>query len=1243
MKTVISLLFFLGIHMSIVANDYTDAWKALNVKDLIKAKALLQKAKADPNTAFEAYVTEIFLNTFNGKEENIDGFLETLNNSAYNNEYLYALWFNGSVLGQYGKKTKAHQLLQLEQIIKSDKYNGSLKAAAYYVRAMHFLFSNELTKAKQDWTTMGSILDWQLIGPFDNIAGTGYTKSHGPLEKPDTKDAFVNENNQALHWFTPSRLNKEGWIFTGPHIVESTGILYAQTFVYVPEETESFLSVGVNGSLKVWVNDGLVIANEKERVTELDYYKNKCRLNKGYNRVLVQLGFVDNSRPNFIVRFIDQQLNPIKGLVVTTTPQVYAKAENTENAAGLKHFAERLFEDKINKQPNDLLNFILLSQVYLRNGRTIEARRVIEQALTLAPGNPLLRFELLQSFSKSGNSTLLMQELERLKVEMPESYLVLKLDIDKLIEEQKYQEANDQLVKMITLYGDNEVTMALKIQILAYQEKIDELLKAVDEAYRFYPENLGFLQMMYRIRKNVNQDPKSAVSLLEGYLKNNYNYEAVNMLTAEYKAQGMSDKYVRLLETQNGNFGYDPQFATNLCSYYFDQQKYTKALEYAQAAIGLSPYTSDYWKNLAVVQEQINKNDAVESYKKAIYYNRTNYDARKKLNTLLGRPDLYKQLPQVNAYHLAKQKSQIDINYNFSYILDEKAVIIYDEGASEEYYTTIVRINNEKGIDSWKEYSISYGSYQSLLVEKAEVIKANSSKVPAEQNDGDIIFTGLESGDVIYIKYRLQNYTSGRMGKEFWDKFVFNAFQPCLQSRYVLITPKTFEYKVEVVNGTLSKSIREEGDFVITTWDRNDLPVIKSEPLMPQGADVGITIHLSSIKNWNQVAEWYSDLTHQNHTEDVDLNTLYNEIFKRQVVTSPYSKARLIYEYIVKNIRYSSISFRQSNLVPQPISKIINTKLGDCKDLSYLFMALADKAGLQTKLVLVSTRNNGVKSIILPSVEFNHCIIQLTIGNTKYHLELTDNNLPFASVPTNLHGALSLEIPRQGSKEISHLKPLNVSNRVKDKLVKRININIKGKDLTFEVTSIIYGALTSGYRDGYNSLSEDQLKESWLETLTSSNKNAVSLDFVKFQGLSTLSDSVKINYNYSVKNEVIEAGSMKMIKLPFLDVVASLDNFATETRTFPIEYADYENVDEYESIITIRPSVSQKFVEIPANQQFSFKSNSFSITYKKLGDTIVVHRIGKLERNVIESVDYAAFKKFLNDIIEAESKYLIFK
>lgn len=80
---------------------------------------------------------------------------------------------------------------------------------------------------------------------------------------------------------------------------------------------------------------------------------------------------------------------------------------------------------------------------------------------------------------------------------------------------------------------------------------------------------------------------------------------------------------------------------------------------------------------------------------------------------------------------------------------------------------------------------------------------------------------------------------------------------------------------------------------------------------------------------------------------------------------------------MLKNIRYSSVAFRQSGWVPQRASKVIQTRLGDCKDLASLYAAIAREVGLKANLVLVSSRSNGAFSLALPNMDFNHCLVKV--------------------------------------------------------------------------------------------------------------------------------------------------------------------------------------------------------------------------------------------------------------------------
>jgi len=412
---------------------------------------------------------------------------------------------------------------------------------------------------------------------------------------------------------------------------------------------------------------------------------------------------------------------------------------------------------------------------------------------------------------------------------------------------------------------------------------------------------------------------------------------------------------------------------------------------------------------------------------------------------------------------------------------------------------------------------------------------------------------------------------------------------------------------------------------------------------MPPLSDIGIALHISTIKSWSDVAQWYSDLSYQDLTDNFELENIYNEIFPDKRPLSNYEKARRIHDYIITNIRYSSVSFRQSGWVPQSISQIVSTRLGDCKDLSSLFVALANKAGIAAQLVLIDTRDNGAKDMILPSLEFNHCISLAKIDGKDYYIELTDSHLPFTSLPNDLNGALCLVIPPQGQKSNSELKPLQTSDRTQDKVIRQVNVSINGKDLKLDVIAKRYGSLVSGWREDYSTLPADKQKQDFEQSIGNGYKNPVKLEALTFSGLDDLGDSLITNYSYTIKNEVVEAGSMHMIKIPFIDLIATLENISSDERKFPVEYWSYENTDAYETTVSVQLPAGQKFIEIPTNQSFSFKESTYSLKYIKDGDKLKIVRTAKLQRQNIAPADYAAFKKFFNDIVEAESKYLVFK
>ena len=1232
------------------AGDYEEAWKALAKNDRKTARDYLQKSFNDPVHGADAYITYMYLASFEGDDKLTEFIPKVYDKLSDPNPYVYAMWFEKGVLGSYGKKTREQQRL-LDKILNDGKCNGSLVSAAHYVQSWAYLAANDIQRSVSEAAKMGSVGPlWQLVGPFDNLSGSGFNKDYGPLQHPEPEAVFKSAANADIKWFTPPMMNRDGWTFPYGHIRYSTGVIYAQNFINAPEDMKVLLNVGFNGAIKVWVNDELVITEKKELVTEVDYCKNYVELKKGFNRLLIQVSYTNNSFPNFIIRLTDDKCVPVKGLTYTAELQKYPLLRSDKQPAGcIRHFTEAFFEEKIKQEPDNLINYFLLSETYLRNKRTSEARALIEKVVQKFPDNPLLRLELMSCYVKEGNSTLLQQETERMKEKDPECLIAAKLNIEQLMQNEKYQEVDEEIKKYDAHFGDDDNDMFnTKVRLYSAQNKMKELVNLIEKNYKNHPEEPSTVTLMSNVKMNVNKDVKGALQVYENYLKNNYNYEIVQKLADEYKKQGMADKQLRLLKEQSDNFPYDPELYNGVANYYFAKQDYNKATEWARKALSLAPYVSTYWENLGVeLQQQHADEEAVNALKKAVYYSANNYTAREQLREIQKKPSVWKAFPETDVYELIRHSDSTVKDYNFYYLLDEQFAVVYPEGACEEYYTYVIKILNDKGIDDWKETNISYNSNTSyLIIEKAEAVKKNGVKNPADQNDNQLVFTGLEAGDFIVLKYKIQHYERGRLAKEYWNKFLFNSYVPEKISRYCLLVANNIKINSKVLNANIQPTTSAYDDFTLYTWEMKNSVALKSETYMPPLGDVAASVMVSTIPSWSQIAGWYSDISSDKTEDELEVKHVFNELFPNGVRgLSQRAVAKTIYNYISKNIRYSSVSFRQSGFTPQKPSVTINTGLGDCKDLSTLFTALAKMAGIKANLVLLSTRNYGQKIMSLPSVEFNHCIVQTQLDDKTYFLELTDNTLPFASLPSDLNEAPYLVIPAN-SKDTAEAKLgyIDAVNRVHDKSIRKAQITINNNDIDLKVTVTKTGNLTSPVRDKYFTISEKEQKEEMEKSISGKYKNAVKLSSLSFTGLDALEDSVSYNCNYTVKDEISELGDIKMLKIPFEDIVATMDNFSLSERKFPVEYYRYEEVDEYETTIEITAPTGTKFVELPKDQTFNFLGSTYTLKYvQKNKSHLIIVRKAALKKSNVAPENYAAMKDFLNNIVKSESKFIAFK
>lgn len=1228
---------------------YQKGWESFTKNDRANARTYFNEALKDPQTKSDATLSLCLLDWSENK--NADAFSKFMgfyNSDSAPYSYLYSLWAL-PFLPKPAEIYSPEALAFYEKIVANPQMNGTLKSMIYQDLGEYYAIVRNQKKSADYFSKMGAITQWQVLGSFDNTSGSGFSKDWGAISHSKPEDTFKNKVNADIHWYTPTFNKANNWFAFDYYFYLQNAIMYAQSFVNSATAQEAYLRVGTSGSLKVWINDALVSSVIDEHNCDLDVYNYKVKLNEGNNRIVVQIGCSDINQANFLLRLTDEKGNPLPNISSSSVNAPYTTSTATNSCEQLPFFPEEFFKEKIAKNPENPLNYFLLSEVYLRNDKSHEAIKTLKQEEDKFGKSTLSAYRLYEGYMRAQNKTDYEQEMENIKNTDPNSSFALQSKFDDLIESEKYSEAEDVCKTMKDLYGESDVTDGWDLKLLSYQKKFDELIALAKKLYLLHPNRADYMNLNYLIENNVTKNPKSAIAIIEKYSKRIKNNDVEGILAKAYLDQGNTVKGLATLQQRINDNPFATGYYDDMIGTLLGMQQYSSALVLANKAAQLAPYIPNIYTRLGFIYKNMNQTEqAKDNFQKSIYYGPTSYDSREQLRLLENKKEIYDLFPKSDLQSLIKT-APTATDYpedNSIILLNEYQYVIYPEGAKEYRCELATKILNQSGIDAWKEYGVGYNGYtQKLIIDKAEVIKANGNIVKAEtDNDNQVVFTNLEVNDVLHLEYRIQDMSTGKLASHFFDKFLLQYSIPTLISRYNVLIPDDKKFSYQVTNGAVEPKVTTIENMKLYSWELDNQPAVKNEPHEGSLYDIAPTLHISSLPDWQYVSDWYRDLTTSKFKSDYVLDETLKEILKDKQNLTQLQKAKLFYDYILNNIAYSSVDFLQSNFIPQKASRTITTRLGDCKDLSTLFVALCRESGINANLVLILTRDNGSNTMPLPTIDFNHCIAQLNIDNKQYYLELTDNTLPFGAALKEDLKAQILPIPFGDDNTTgSQLIRMQMADRISNSSARKQTIRFDNNNMQISRNIVYYGAMASYQRSDYKNVGADEQLKNMNQAVAGEFKVAAKVTDLQFGELATLADSVTCKYNVDVKNAMQEVAGMKIMKLPWTDI-NSLELVAAESRKYPMEYWNYQAEDKTTEVIEMDIPQGKKLAETPQNISYECPSAVYTLTFNtKIPGKVIVTRYFARKQDRISTADYPAFRDFLNKVSETDNKQYALK
>ncbi|MCB0426945.1 MAG: DUF3857 domain-containing protein [Mangrovimonas sp.] len=590
--------------------------------------------------------------------------------------------------------------------------------------------------------------------------------------------------------------------------------------------------------------------------------------------------------------------------------------------------------------------------------------------------------------------------------------------------------------------------------------------------------------------------------------------------------------------------------------------------------------------------------------------------------------------------------NQSDYDLVFEY--QNKTKILTREGF-DEGNISIYLYNSDNKKEKLKNLKAVTYNIENNRIEKMEVSKKDIFEEKYNDNYTIVKFTfpNLKVGSVIAYSYEIR---SPFMYK--FQPWTFQSDIPTLYSEYNTKVPANFEYNIKLVGGMklstntaelerhcLQGSYGASADCTVSQYIMQNIPAFRKESYMTTRDNylARIEYELKTFKGFDGTVKNYTKTW---DTADKEIRTDPNigrQLGKSNVVrdllddtitneANPLEKAKKILEYVQNNYVWDET---YSLFKDVSIKNLIKEKSGSATEINILLHNLLVENDIDTKPVLISTRENGLPTKIFPVIsEFNYLLVQVNINNQQYFLDATDKYLSFGEIPFRCLNQYGRLMDFENSSQWIDITPSNVSY-----------VQIRA-DLTFDENQDSFTGPITTKRTGYHALNS---KKKYFGNPTLYVENlANDFDQLTISDHSITSEGpndLNFEETYNVTSEVDTSGE-KLYLNPFLIKFFEENPFKLEERTYPIDFG-YKDTFMYSCSFDLNGQYD--ILELPKEFNIGLPDKAGTAIFytRVLEDKIVVFFKLSFNLEIYPANYYVSLKKFMGMIVNCQNNSLI--
>ncbi len=556
------------------------------------------------------------------------------------------------------------------------------------------------------------------------------------------------------------------------------------------------------------------------------------------------------------------------------------------------------------------------------------------------------------------------------------------------------------------------------------------------------------------------------------------------------------------------------------------------------------------------------------------------------------------------------------------------SILTYHSGSSEE------KISNLKA----SAYNLESGKMVESKMAKDAMFK---ERVNSYYNRQKFTIPNVKEGSVIEYSFHETSdfYTS-------FPNWQFQRSIPTRHSEYWAMIPEVFDYQ-KYMQGYIQVTSYEEKkamsyySVMVNGYHYlcKNVPAFKEEPYMTTEDDyvskLNFALAYVNMGTYQKEVMGTWQKFNDDLLEDDSFGGVINGsgFLKNKVeeltagITDPMQKIAAISNYIKANVEYDG----EEDFYASPLKKIVEKKKGTSGDINLLYASMLQKAGLETEMVMLSTRDHGFIRPEYPMrKQFNYVICAVKLEGKTILLDATERYLPYDVLPSRCLNGKGLVISKTNHGWI------DITTKVKAKtvVVAAMVLNPEG-ELKGQVTYTRDGYDAQQMRATYNKDGE----AGYLEAFTKSKQ--WQIEKTEFQDVKELGKQVKEIHNVTIAEHVSPTGDVMYVN-PFLTGQMDENPFKSEERTYPVDYGSQQ-----ESVYMLQLTVPEGYAidEMPKSTILALPQNAgrylFSAT--QLGNRINLNSTFQINKNMFTQAEYPALRELYNQVIAKQAEQIVLK